>query len=180
VQLVRTFDSVYKGRAKDHLRCELGKVKMPARPFSEELLLRFYERFNAIKSGPPGCDLCGFKARQQKELTRKSIDLCGPTPREVHKKNAGYVKQAERLESAAATKDTQPKCTWCERLGDSIIILQAPAKAILVTADRAFEAFGQILSREIRRLPSLAEMQKQALAQAEAAQEGEGEAATDA
>jgi hypothetical protein len=168
VQLVRTFDSAYKGRSKDHLRCELGKVKLPARPFSEELLLRFYERFNTIKSGPPGCNLCGFKASRQAELARKRIDLYSPAQRVTHKENKGYVKQAERLESAAATKETQPKCTWCERLGDSIIILQAPPKAILVTADRAFEAFGQILSREIRRLPSLAEMQRQAREEAEA------------
>lgn len=177
VQLVRTFDFVYKGRAKDHLRCELGKVKMAVRPFSEDLLLRFYERFETIKTGPPGCDLCGFKARQQKELMRKSIDLDGAGQREIYKKNTGYVKQAERLENAATTKETQPKCTWCERLGDSLIVLQAPAKATLVTADRAFEAFGMILSREVLRLPSLAEMQKQAVAQAEVAQGGEDEGA---
>jgi hypothetical protein len=180
VQLVRTFDAVYKARAKDRLRCELGKVKVPKRVFSEELLLRFYERFNAIQGGPPGCDLCGFKARQQKELKRRNIDLYGAAQREVYKKNTGYVKQAERLESAAATKDTQPKCSWCERLGDSIIILHAPAKATLVTADRAFDAFGQILSHEIRRLPSLAELRKQAMALAEGGQGGEEEAAADA
>ena len=76
VQLVRTFDSAYKGRSKDHLRCELGKVKLlAARPFSEDLLLRFYERFNAIKSGTPNCDLCKFKSQKQQELRRRSIDL---------------------------------------------------------------------------------------------------------
>jgi hypothetical protein len=46
-------------------------------------------------------------------------------------------------------------------LGDTIIMLQTPEKSILVTADRAFLAFGDILDREIRRLPSLAELKKQ-------------------
>jgi hypothetical protein len=59
-----------------------------------------------------------------------------------------------------------PKCRFCERLGDTIIILQAPANAILITADRAFLAFGDILNREIRRLPSLAELKKQLESQA--------------
>ncbi len=77
----------------------------------------------------------------------------------------GYVTQAERLEDAERTSNTIPKCSQCERLGDSIIALHIPPKVALITADRAFVPFGQILGREIRLLPSLAELKRQVIGQ---------------
>ena len=59
------------------------------------------------------------------------------------------------------TTETAPQCRWCERLGDAIIALHAPQKALLVTADRGFIPFGQILNREVKLLPSLAELKRQ-------------------
>ena len=161
VRLVRTFDASYRQRTKDRLQCQLGRGRFPRRTFDETMLLRFYERLQDIRTGIPSCDLCKFKDKQQKSLSKKRIDLYSFSQRQAFSSHKGYVKQAERLEEAAGTADTLPKCRWCERLGDSIIILQAPEKAILVTADRAFEAFGKILNREIRRLPSLAELKRQ-------------------
>ena len=125
------------------------------------MLLRFYERFKATQARTPGCDLCKFKAIQQAALTRMGVDLHSPAQRQKYANNTGYVQQAERVEEALKTKDTLPKCRWCERLGDTIIILQAPARAILVTADRAFEALGEILNRETCLLPSLAQLKEQ-------------------
>ena len=170
VRLVYEFDDIFAGRAKDQLQCRLGRVRFPRRAFHEDMLLRFYERFKAIQNGIPDCWLCIFKTKQQRELGRRGIDLHSATQRQRFSPNKGYVMQAERADEAVSTKDTYPKCRWCERLGDTIIILQAPTKTILVTADRAFEAFGQILNREIRRLPSLAELKRQAEALKQAGQ----------
>jgi hypothetical protein len=163
VRLVYEFDDMFTGRAKDWLQCRLGRVRFPRRTFSEDMLLRFYERFKAIQSSIPDCCLCVFKTKQERELGRQGIDLHSTAQRQRFASNKGYVTQAEWVEEALSTKETHPKCRWCERLGDTIIILQAPKKSILVTADRAFEAFGLILKREIRRLPSLAQLKQQLL-----------------
>ncbi len=161
VRLVSELDDIFKDRVTDRLRCQLGRVRFPRRTFHEDMLLRFYERFKAIQNGIPACDLCKFKARQEKVIAGRGIDLYSQAQRQKLASFKGYVAQAERLEKAVATTETVPRCRWCERLGDTIIILQAPEKAILVTADRAFVAFGQILNREIRLLPSLAELKRQ-------------------
>lgn len=161
VRLVYDFDEFFRELAKDRLQCRLGRVHFPRRTFGEVMLLRFYERFKAIQASTPDCGLCKFKTTQQTALTRRGIDLHSTAQRHKYANNTGYIQQAERVEKALETQETLPKCRWCERLGDTIIILQAPAKAILVTADRAFEAFGEILNREIRRLPSLAQLKQQ-------------------
>lgn len=161
VSLVFNFDRIFRGRSKDRLRCRLGRVGFPRRTFSESVLLRFYERFKAIQNSTPDCLLCQFKTTQQTGLSRRHVDLHSLNQRQKYAKNTGYVQQAERVEVALQTQETLPKCRWCERLGDTIIILQAPSKAILVTADRVFDTFGEILNREIRRLPSLAQLKQQ-------------------
>jgi len=160
VRLVYEFDDTFKDLAKDRLKCRLGRVRFPHCTFHEGMLLRFYERFKAIQNSIPPCELCNFKAKQERAMSRRGIDLYSQAQRQKFATFKGFVAQAERLEEAVATKDKVPKCRWCERLGDSIIILQAPAKAIVVTADRAFVAFGLILNREIRLLPSLAELKR--------------------
>jgi hypothetical protein len=165
VSFVKVFDSVYQVRIKDQLRCELGSVTFPEQPFDEDMLLVFREQFKAIMDGTPNCHLCRFKARQQSALDRRHIDLFSTDQRQTHRQNTGYVTQAERLEKAALTKDTVPKCSWCERLGDSIIALMASRDAGLVTADRAFEAFGAILGIAVVLLPSLAQLRREALTQ---------------
>lgn len=162
VRLVFEFDDIFAARATDRLRCQLGRVQFPRRTFSEDTLLQFYERFKAIQGNIPECSLCTFKTTQQRSLERRGIDLCSAERRQQFSANKGYTTQAERMEEALSTNETRPKCRWCERLGDTIIVLQAPKTAILVTADRAFEAFGQILSREIRFLPSLAVLKRSA------------------
>ena len=161
VRLVYAFDDVFQDRSTDRLRCSLGRVRFPRQTFSEDMLLSFYERFKAIQSSIPDCSLCSFKERQQAEAARQGIDLYSTAQRQRFAANKGYVTQAERLEEAISSKDNLPKCRWCERLGDALIVLQAPKKAVLVTADKAFEAFGEILDRRIRRLPSLAELKRQ-------------------
>ncbi len=161
VRLVYEFDEIFRGLAKDRLQCRLGRVRLPRRTFGEDMLLRFYERFKAIQSSTPDCSLCKFKTIRQSALARRGIDLHSIAQRQKYAKNPGYIRQAERVVEALNTHETLPNCRWCERLGDTIIILQSPDKAILVTADRAFEAFGEILNREIRRLPSLAQLKQQ-------------------
>lgn len=161
VRLVREFDEHFPGRIKDRLACRLGRVKFPRQTFSDDMLLRFYERFKSIQTGVPDCLLCSFKNSQQRTIRSRGIDLHGPVQRQTYGANKGFVKQAERIDDAMATQETLPKCRWCERLGDTIIALHAPEKAILVSADRAFEAFRQILNREFQLLPSLATLKQQ-------------------
>jgi hypothetical protein len=161
VRLVYDFDNIFRGRSKDRLRCQLGRIRFPRRTFFEDMLLRFYERFKAIQASTPDCDLCKFKATQQTALGRKGVDLHSQAQRQKYAKHSGYVQQAERIGGALATTDTVPKCRWCERLGDTVIVLQAPTKAIIVTADRAYPVFGEILKREVRLLPSLAQLKQQ-------------------
>jgi len=161
VRLVYTFDEVFIRRSRDHLSCELGRIFFPPRAFDENMLLEFYDRFKNIQRGVPGCDLCYFKAWQKRSLLARRIDLHSDARRQEFRRYKGYVSQAERLEAAATTSDTSPRCRWCERLGDSIIILHAPEKAALVTADQAFVPFRQILNREVRLLPSLAQLKRQ-------------------
>ncbi len=161
VRLVFEFDRIFSGRSLDRLECQLGGVQFPRRAFSEDMLLEFYEQFKAIQTSIPACLLCRFKSKQRNQLTRRGIDLYSPLQQQKYAANKGYVQQAQRLFVALASQDPVPKCRWCEQLGDTVIILQAPAKATLVTADRAFLAFGDILNREIRLLPSLAELKRQ-------------------
>jgi hypothetical protein len=161
IRMVYEFDETYTRRVKDRLRCQLGRVRFGYRSFREDILLRFYERFTAIQKSIPSCKLCEFKATQQNSLEHKKIDLFSPAQRQKFKTNAGYVKQAERLEEVASLTETAPKCRWCERLGDSIIVLHLPVKFLLITADKSFEAFGQVLNQEVKRLPSLAELKRQ-------------------
>jgi len=160
LRLVDEFDERFRRRTKDHLQCRLGRLRFPPRSFDEDLLLTFYDRFKSIRDNPR-CGLCRFRDRRKRSLAARRIDLWSPERRNEFQQYPGYVKQAERLEKAAETSQTIPKCSWCERLGDSIIALQAPPKAILVTADRAFVAFGQILGQKVRLLPSLAQLKAQ-------------------
>jgi hypothetical protein len=167
VRFAYAFDDVFARRARDHLSCELGRVFFPRRTFREVALLNFYDRFRRIQRGVPGCRLCDFRDRQQRSLPARRIDLYSEARRQEFRSYKGYVAQAERLEEAAATSEAAPKCRWCERVGDSIIALHSPPKAVLVTADRAFIPFGQILNRETRLLPSLAQLKRQLSAQNE-------------
>ncbi len=161
IRLVRECDEEFPSRIEDRTACRLGKIGFPNVPFQESLLLRFYERFKETQDGIPGCDLCRFREWQQRDLSRRAIDLCSESQRQTYRQYKGYVAQAERLEAEVAKTDARAKCRTCERLGDSIIVLQMPKKAILVTADRAFVPFTTILGREIRLLPSLPELKRQ-------------------
>jgi hypothetical protein len=134
VRLVYGFDETFQGRMQDRLKCQLGRVTFQRRSFGEDMLLQFYEEFRAIQKSTPPCRLCLFKKKQTRSLARNQIDLHGLGPREKYKKYKGYVTQAERLENFVAT---------------------------IVTADRAFIAFCEILNREIRLLPSLAALKRQ-------------------
>lgn len=161
VRLVREFDEYFPSRVRDRPSCRLGKLQFPNAAFREAVLLRFYERFKEIQESIPDCELCRFREWQQRYLSRQAIDLCSESQRHTHRDYKGYVAQAERLEAEVAKTDAHAKCRLCERLGDSIIVLQMPTKATLVTADLAFVPFTTILKREIRLLPSLQELKRQ-------------------
>lgn len=98
--------------------------------------------------------------KQQTILRLKNVDLYSEEQRKKYARSIGYVKQAERLEDLASSQDINPKCRWCERLGDSIIALHVSDKETIVTADMSFVPFGTILNREVKILPSLTELKK--------------------
>lgn len=99
------------------MKCELGKVSFPPRPFSHALLRGFYERFKNSSDGIPTCSLCEFRMQCERTFSREGIDLYSESQRETFKNNKGYVKQAERLEREIKRGETTPSCQVCVRLG---------------------------------------------------------------
>lgn len=83
VRLVYEFDEQFKDRARDRLSCSLGKIGFSRHTFSENMLLRFYERFKAVQNGTPNCSLCKFKTQHLTILGCKSIDLYSSTARQI-------------------------------------------------------------------------------------------------
>jgi hypothetical protein len=140
-------------------------VTVERQEYADELLLDFYERFRAIRQGVPDCKLCDFRREQRRRLRRREIDLAGDEARRRHASNRGFLRQADVLQEADATKDRTPSCRWCERLGDSLIALQAGRGVRIVTADRTFSALGDLLGVPVVLLPSLAELKRRAAMQ---------------
>lgn len=164
LNLIWSFDEAFPPPAADPLACVLGRVTIDRQEYADELLLDFYERFRAIRQGVPDCNLCGFRKAQRQRLRRREIDLTGEETRRRHAGNPGFLRQADVLEEADATKDRTPSCRWCERLGDSLIALQAGRGVRIVTADRTFDALGELLGVPVVMLPSLAELKRRAAA----------------
>ncbi len=160
LRLVWGFDEVYPRPPADPLACVLGRVDIPRQSYEDDLLLDFYERFKAIQEGVPDCQLCEFRQAQRRRLRRRQINLTGSGAKRQHAKNQGFLRQAEVLQEAEATKARTPHCSWCGRLGDTIISLQARRGVAVVTADRTFTALGQLLGQPVVLLPSLAELKR--------------------
>jgi predicted nucleic acid-binding protein len=160
VRSVRQLDKQFAPLVPDPLRCQLGRVTFPRQSFSEELLLGFLDRFRAIQTGIPDCDLCRFRKRQQRRLARRGIGLRAEAHRREFVDVPGFLRQAEEWERAAGTQEKEPACRWCERLGDSIIATHVPRRVVLVTADQAFAPFAQLLGLEVQFLPSLSELKR--------------------
>ena len=161
IRLIWSFDEAFPWPPTDPLACVLGRVTIVRQDYEDELLLDFYERFRAIRQGVPACDLCTFRQTQRRRLRRREIDLTGPEPRRRHANNPGFLREAEVLQEADATRSRTPSCVWCERLGDSLIALQARRGVRIVTADRSFSALGELLDVPVVLLPSLAELKRQ-------------------
>ncbi len=159
-RLIWAFDETYPRPATDPLACVLGRVTISRQEYEDELLLDFYERFRAIRQGVPACQLCAFRQAQRRRLRRREIDLVGPDTISRHVGNPGFLRQVEALREAAASGDRVPACHWCERLGDSLVVLQTARGTAIVTADRAFTALGEVLGVPVVLLPSLAELKR--------------------
>ncbi len=159
---VAEFDETFGPPPSDPLACTLGRLTLPQSDFEEDLLFDFYAQFRAIQRGTPNCRLCPFRQAQQRRLRREGIQLTAPETRNRHALNTGFLALADRLDEATASGARTPSCRWCERTGDAVIAAQLPRRAVLVTADRAFLALGTELQREVRLLPSLAELKRRA------------------
>jgi hypothetical protein len=154
------FDESFQRPATDRLACELGRPTVSQPDFDEDLLLDFYDRCRAILEGKPHCRLCAFRQVQQRRLRRSAINLTTPLVRSRYVGNPGFLIQTDRLVEAGAHRGQSPACRWCERLGDALIALQLPPHVVLITADRTFLPFGELLGRPIQLLPSLAELKR--------------------
>jgi hypothetical protein len=167
VRMVWDFNETYPRPPKDPLACVLGKVDIPRQGYDDDLLLDFYRRFTAVQEGIPNCKLCDFRRAQSLRLRKAEIDLVGPEVRRQYASNAGFVRESEQVEAAANTETRVPSCRWCERLGDTIIALQADRGVTVVTTDHAFVPLGELLGRTVSLLPSLAELKRRAGVQKE-------------
>lgn len=160
LRLVWDFDEGFVQSAADPLACVLGRVDIPRQEYDPDLLLDFYERFKAVQEGMPDCNLCEFRRTARRRLRRQKYGLIGPDARSRHAANRGYQRQADVLEEVERTKEKNPQCRWCERLGDSLISLQAGRGVAVVTADLTFTALGDLLGQPVILLPSLAELKR--------------------
>ena len=118
-----------------------------------------------FRNGVPNCYLCGFKARQQRSLLAQKIDLCSEQQKTEVPQVSRLCPAGQASRRSRRHQETLPKCRWCEASETQSSALQSPKKAALVTADRAFLPLGEILSREVWLLPSLAELKRQASSQ---------------
>lgn len=162
LNLIWSIDITFGQPPADPLKCLLGRVAAPAQDYADQLLLDFYERFQAIRQSTPGCNLCGFRRDQQQRLRRRKIDLASDEVRRRFASNLGFLRQSEQAREVTETTTRIPSCQWCARLGDTIIALHASRTLRIVTADRAFIALGELLGVPIILLPSLAELKRRA------------------
>jgi hypothetical protein len=160
LRLLRDFDETFPSLPDDPLACVLGRIDIPRQSYDDDLLLDFYQRFRAVQEGVPDCRLCDFRKTQRQRLRRRKIDPASAQVREQFASIPGFVRQSEHVEEAAKTKARIPSCKWCERLGDTIIALQAERGAAIVTSDRTFVPFGELLAHAVILLPSLAELKR--------------------
>jgi hypothetical protein len=164
VRLIWSFEETYPRPPSDPLYCVLGRVTLGKQDYEDELLLDFYVRFRRIRQGVPDCALCTFRQAQLRRLRRRHLDLTGAEARQRHAGNPGFLRQADSLQEAETTRERTPGCRWCERLGDSLIALQAGRGVGIVTADRTFTALGELLGVPVVLLPSLAELKRRVAA----------------
>jgi hypothetical protein len=162
LRMIRDFDESDPRPPDDPLACVLGRLDIPRQGYDDDLLLDFYQRFTAVQEGIPDCRLCDFRKVQRHRLRRREIDLTDPEVRSRFASNPGFVRQSEQAEQAANTRARAPACSWCEKLGDTIIALQAERGVAIVTADRTFVPLGELLGRTVILLPSLAELKRRA------------------
>jgi hypothetical protein len=163
LRLIWEFDEVFPMPPDDPLACVLGQCNIPRQSDDDDLLLDFYQRFAAVRESVPACRLCAFRKSQRRRLGRRGISLASAVVRERFASNRGFVQQSEQVEQATNTKELAPACRWCERLGDTIIALQAHRGVAVVTADRTSVPLGELLGRVVILLPALAELKRQAL-----------------
>ena len=162
LRMIREFDETYPQPPDDPLACVLGRIDIPRQGYDDDLLLDFYQRFTAVQEGVPDCRLCDFRKATRQRLRRREIALTGPDVRSRFASNPGFIRQSEQAEQAGKTRARAPACSWCERLGDTIIALQPERGVEVVTADRTFVPLGELLGRTVTLLPSLAEMKRRA------------------
>ncbi len=147
-------------RHEDPLSCVLGQLNIPRQGYDDDLLLDFHQRFTAVPGSVPNCKLCNFRRDQRVRLRRRKIDLLSLEVRQWFASSPGFIRQSEQFEEASKTKDQSPSCSWCERLGDTIIALLAKPRVTVVTADRTFVPLGELLGQKVILLPSLAELKR--------------------
>jgi predicted nucleic acid-binding protein len=162
LRMLRDFDEAYPNPPDDPLACVLGRLDIASQGYDDDLLLDFYQRFTAVQEGVPDCKLCDFRKVQRQRLRRRKIDLASPEVRQQFASSPGFLRQAEQAEEAAHTKSRAPACSWCARLGDTLIALQAERGVAVVTADRTFVPLGELLGQLVIVLPSLAELKRRA------------------
>jgi hypothetical protein len=160
--LLFDLDDEFPTREVDPLRCPIGHLRFPKEELEERHVLDFWESLQAI-TDQPQCHQCLFRDEQQKELVGHGVDLYSKERREEHRKSKGYVRQAKWMEMAARSKKNGPTCWYCNRLGDSIISLSCPDRAVILTGDRSsFPILAKLLGISVDIIPSEKELKRAA------------------
>jgi hypothetical protein len=136
-------------------------MSFPRETYREEHITDFYAEFSTIYEGPQ-CDQCVFRSEQIQELQQRGIDLHSDVQKQAHRQEAGYVAQAKWMDKAEKTPKSGPTCWYCDRLGDTIIALSAPAGATIVSGDhQSFPTLTNILGKTLSLIPPLPQLSEQ-------------------
>ena len=159
--ILDSFDMEFSSRTRDPLECDIGVMSFPRESYDEKHIFDFLEEYEKIRAGP-SCNQCGFRKDQEAKLSEANIDLYGEEQKKAHSEARGYIKQTKWIEKAIKSPLTQPSCWYCDRLGDTIIALSAPAPTIILTGDKqSFPVLSRILKKPLQLIPSLPELKNQ-------------------
>jgi hypothetical protein len=147
-----SFDKEVERLIDDRQACPLARASTTAASLADG-----YARFLREITCVTKCKVDVFWKANKANLER----LFREGQLEPHSKNKGFADVLPNIDAASKDPSSQKTVRKCKRCGDTIIALEAPPAFTLVTFDRAFESFGAILEKPIKRLESLAAIRRE-------------------
>ncbi|MFV1950372.1 MAG: hypothetical protein ACC630_00210 [Nitrospinota bacterium] len=141
------FDGLIKGYADNQSRCPLARASI------DESYGKFLEEIDCRTQ----CEIEKFWKKNKSQL-KKLIQEGFKNP---HKKNTGFKKSLQLIESTIGDPTALKKKSKCMKVGDFVIVLEMPKHLRMLTFDKAFYSLCGILGSEVIVLPSLATLREQ-------------------